>query len=58
MEQKTNNAIPDATDVDLGGCFYEETAEEKGLVLTIDGATGYFPREFIVEAIKAYMKQK
>jgi predicted amidophosphoribosyltransferase len=23
-----------------------------GLMLTIDGATGYFPQEFIVEAIK------
>lgn len=29
----------------------------KGLVLTFDGATGYFPKEFIIEAIKAYMKQ-
>ena len=26
----------------------------EGLILTFDGATGYFPKEFIIEAIKAY----
>lgn len=31
--------------------------EKNGLVLTIDGATGYFPEEFIIEAIKTHMKQ-
>ena len=31
--------------------------ESGGLVLTIDGATGYFPQEFIIEAIKTHMKQ-
>lgn len=62
-EVNENDTIPDATAVDvgdnldIGGCSYAEKAEEKGLVLTIDGATGYFPKEFIVEAIKAYMKQ-
>ena len=30
---------------------------EAGLMLTIDGATGYFPKAFIIEAIKAYQKQ-
>ena len=63
-EANENDTIPDATTVDvgdnldIGGCSYAEKTEEKGLVLTIDGVTGYFPEEFIVEAIKAYMKQK
>lgn len=30
---------------------------EDGLMLTFDGATGYFPKEFIIDAIKAYQKQ-
>ena len=29
----------------------------KGLLLTFDGATGYFPKEFIIEAIKTHMKR-
>ena len=28
-----------------------------GLMLTFDGATGYYPKEFIIDAIKAYQKQ-
>ena len=28
-----------------------------GLLITIDGKTGYFPKEFIEEAIKAYTNQ-
>lgn len=28
-----------------------------GLTLTIDGAEGYFPKEFIIAAIKTHMKQ-
>ena len=31
---------------------------EKGLILTIDGVGGYFPKEFIVEAIKTHMRQR
>ena len=60
---KENDTIPDAAaveagyDTDIGSCFCAEDAEKNGLVLTIDGATGYFPKEFIIEAIKAYMKQ-
>ena len=30
---------------------------EDGLILTIDGASGYFPKEFIIEAIKTHMSQ-
>lgn len=29
-------------------------ADKKGLVLTIDGITGYFPKEFIIEAIRTH----
>ena len=29
----------------------------EGLILTFDGATGYFPKEFIIEAIKTHMKK-
>lgn len=28
-----------------------------GLMLTFDGATGYFPKEFIIDAIKTHMKR-
>lgn len=35
----------------------EKQIESAGLLLTIDGATGYFPKAFIVDAIKAYRKQ-
>ena len=28
-----------------------------GLILTIDGATGYFPEAFIIEAIRTHMKR-
>lgn len=37
---------------------YRKQSEGEGLVLTFDGATGYFPKEFIIEAIRAYSKQK
>jgi len=60
---REDGTTPDATAVDvgdeyldIGGCFYAEKAEGKGLVLTIDGATGYFPKEFIIEDIKVYME--
>ena len=29
----------------------------KGFILTVDGVTGYFPKAFIVEAIKTHMKR-
>ncbi len=62
---REDGTIPDVTAVDIGdeyldigGCYFEKpTNDEKGLVLTFDGATGYFPKEFIVEAIRAYIKQ-
>ena len=31
---------------------------EGGLILTFDGATGYFPKEFIIEAIKTHIAKK
>lgn len=37
--------------------FYEAGYRRQsgdGLILTFNGATGYFPKEFIIEAIKAY----
>ena len=30
---------------------------KEGLILTIDDVTGYFPKPFIIEAIKTHMKQ-
>ena len=44
--------------LDIGGCYYDKKADENGLVLTIDGATAYFPKDFIIEAVKAYIKEK
>ena len=55
----------------VGGCssYWSRTIAEKlfglgyhrqsddGLILTFDGATGFFPKELIVDAIKAYQKQ-
>lgn len=62
---REDGTIPDVTAVDIGdeyldigGCHVEKLPEdERGLVLTFDGATGYFPKEFIIEAIRAYTKQ-
>ena len=31
-------------------------SKNDGLILTFDGATGYFPKEFIIEAIKTHTK--
>lgn len=36
---------------------YRKQSDGDGLLLTFDGATGYFPKEFIIEAIKTHMKQ-
>lgn len=50
-------------------CLYQDIAKhlfnegyrkqsEKGLILSVDGITGYFPKEFIADAISAYIKTK
>lgn len=48
------------TDLSLEESLYKagyRKQSEDGLMLTFDGATGYFPKEFIIDAIKAYQKQ-
>lgn len=35
-------------------CFKDKT-EKNGLILKVNGVTGYFPKEFIVEAIETHM---
>ena len=32
-------------------------SDDAGIMLTFDGATGYFPKAFLIEAVKAYQKQ-
>lgn len=44
----TVNELLDMGDQDVTG---------DGLILTFDGATGYFPKSFIIEAIQAYTKK-
>ena len=33
-------------------------SKDDGLILTINGVTGYFPKEFIIEAIETHIKIK
>lgn len=33
----------------------KQLTNKKGLILTIDGTTGYFPREFLIEAIRTHL---
>lgn len=44
--------------VQMAGYRKQSESNEKGLILTIDGVGGYFPKEFIVEAIKTHMRQR
>ena len=32
-------------------------SDDAGIMLTFDGATGYFPKAFLIEAVRAYQKQ-
>ena len=58
IQHVTASVYTDAKDCAeaLYNAGYRKQSED-GLMLTFDGATGYFPKEFIIDAIKAYQKQ-
>jgi hypothetical protein len=63
IDYKNKNHIMASTAIladyaeELYNAGYRKQSDGDGLLLTFDGATGYFPKEFIIEAIKTHMKQ-
>jgi hypothetical protein len=63
IDYKNKNHIMASTAIladyaeELYNADYRKQSDCDGLLLTFDGATGYFPKEFIIEAIKTHMKQ-